>query len=274
VVKFGSHQKQRPQRVVLLAGLSALLVSIGMQGRSAAAGSDEPGYERLDAQTVISRLAAAYPDQITSTGTGSVVMSSGAEIDVDQKRSPKTFDERLNRADLVDQLSIPYPTGCPVTTPGLNEDPGRLRFDPFFAAMYGGSQKAVAKNLTTVNWFGQKLSVTTVNGVNERLALVRADLSKKPELKKFLAPSAGTFNYRVIAGTKRLSVHSFGAAMDINTQFSDYWRWDGAGKAPEYRNRIPCQIAEAFERHGFIWGAKWYHYDTMHFEYRPELLIR
>jgi len=27
-----------------------------------------------------------------------------------------------------------------------------------------------------------------------------------------------------------------------------------------------------FERHGFIWGGKWFHYDTMHFEYRPELL--
>ncbi|MDP3291618.1 MAG: M15 family metallopeptidase, partial [Sulfuricurvum sp.] len=24
--------------------------------------------------------------------------------------------------------------------------------------------------------------------------------------------------------------------------------------------------------HGFIWGGRWYHYDTMHFEYRPELL--
>jgi hypothetical protein len=24
--------------------------------------------------------------------------------------------------------------------------------------------------------------------------------------------------------------------------------------------------------HGFIWGGYWYHYDTMHFEYRPELL--
>jgi hypothetical protein len=27
-----------------------------------------------------------------------------------------------------------------------------------------------------------------------------------------------------------------------------------------------------FEKHGFIWGGAWYHYDTMHFEYRPELL--
>jgi len=27
-----------------------------------------------------------------------------------------------------------------------------------------------------------------------------------------------------------------------------------------------------FEDHGFIWGGQWYHYDTMHFEYRPELI--
>ncbi len=32
------------------------------------------------------------------------------------------------------------------------------------------------------------------------------------------------------------------------------------------------QAAKAFERHGFIWGAKWYHFDTMHFEYRPEII--
>jgi hypothetical protein len=22
----------------------------------------------------------------------------------------------------------------------------------------------------------------------------------------------------------------------------------------------------------FIWGGKWYHHDTMHFEYRPEIV--
>lgn len=41
-----------------------------------------------------------------------------------------------------------------------------------------------------------------------------------------------------------------------------------------YRNRIPADVVQAFERHGFIWGGRWYHYDTMHFEYRPELLAR
>ena len=37
-------------------------------------------------------------------------------------------------------------------------------------------------------------------------------------------------------------------------------------------NQIPIQIVRIFEKHGFIWGGFWYHFDTMHFEYRPELL--
>ena len=34
------------------------------------------------------------------------------------------------------------------------------------------------------------------------------------------------------------------------------------------------EIVRIFEKHGFIWGGKWHHYDTMHFEYRPELVGR
>jgi len=33
---------------------------------------------------------------------------------------------------------------------------------------------------------------------------------------------------------------------------------------------MPQSVVDAFERQGFIWGGKWNHYDTMHFEYRPE----
>ncbi len=32
------------------------------------------------------------------------------------------------------------------------------------------------------------------------------------------------------------------------------------------------EIVKELEKYGFIWGGRWYHYDTMHFEYRPELL--
>jgi hypothetical protein len=88
--------------------------------------------------------------------------------------------------------------------------------------------------------------------------------------KQFAFPSAGTFNCRTVKDTGASSMHAWGAAIDLNTKFADYWLWKPKG-AP-YRNRIPVEIVQIFERHGFIWGGKWGHFDTMHFEYRPELL--
>ncbi len=43
-------------------------------------------------------------------------------------------------------------------------------------------------------------------------------------------------------------------------------------KVEMLRDKYPKEIVEVFEKHGFIWGGKWSHYDLMHFEYRPELL--
>ena len=67
-------------------------------------------------------------------------------------------------------------------------------------------------------------------------------------------------------------MHAFGAAIDLNV--AGYWLWQKRRDAAQiaYRNRIPQEIVDIFERHGFIWGGKWYHYDTMHFEYRPEMI--
>ena len=87
-------------------------------------------------------------------------------------------------------------------------------------------------------------------------------------------PSAGTYNCRVVAGTNRISAHGHGIAIDIAIAHGDYWYWTGPGADGRYayKNRIPWEIVEVFEKHGFIWGGKWYHYDTMHFEYRPEII--
>ena len=47
---------------------------------------------------------------------------------------------------------------------------------------------------------------------------------------------------------------------------------DYAYNTLKWRNVVPQEIVDAFEAEGFIWGGRWLHYDTMHFEYRPELL--
>jgi len=176
---------------------------------------------------------------------------------------PFTSDDR----GLVLPASIPYP-----------EDPGRVRNDQFFRAMYGATEKEVRQKLVAVKWLpsakGPTLWMTTVNGVDKALALVSKELDRLPELWPYLLQPGGTFNWRVSAGTKRLSVHAFGAAVDINVGRSHYWHDIAKEEATPvaYKNMIPAKIVEIFEKHGFIWGGWWYHFDTMHFEYRPELI--
>jgi hypothetical protein len=116
--------------------------------------------------------------------------------------------------------------------------------------------------------------VTSVNGVAERLAKVSEQLDALPSAgKRYVYPSAGTYNCRSVADTGQPSMHAWGAAIDINPAHADYWLWPRSGVINIGQvSRIPAEIVEIFERHGFIWGGKWFHYDTMHFEYRPELL--
>jgi hypothetical protein len=71
-----------------------------------------------------------------------------------------------------------------------------------------------------------------------------------------------------------MSAHAYGIAIDLNVSYVDYWQWNKPapdGSYP-YKNRIPWEIVLIFEKYGFIWGGKWHHYDTVHFEYRPEML--
>lgn len=208
--------------------------------------------------------------QIRACKNNAIIWQDGTRMLYDDGRQ-KSFKELLNTPDIQDMFTFTYPRGAGSFAPQKrNVDPGRIRYEPLFRKMYGGSAQQVKRNLTTITWFGQKVRVTKVNRVDLALKAVEQDLQKLPkEYHKFCTPIGGTFLWRKIAGTNRLSVHSFGAAIDINVKYSAYWRWSTNGK---YVNKIPHEIVNVFERHGFIWGGKWYHFDTMHFEYRPELL--
>jgi hypothetical protein len=229
------------------------------------------------ADPAIDALVAAYPDHLAGHDGKDVIWKDGTRVPITDGRK-RTFQQLLDDPDLISQFAIPYPLGA-LKQPAVNEDPGRIRYEPFFRKMYGDCRKGeVAKRLVSVPWMpkrgGKPLQVTTVNGVNTRLADVVRELETlPPEMTQYLVPSAGTYNCRTIVNTTRLSVHAFAAAIDVSTKFSDYWEWskrkDGG---VVWRNRIPQPIADVFERHGFIWGARWHHVDSMHFEYRPEIL--
>jgi hypothetical protein len=44
-------------------------------------------------------------------------------------------------------------------------------------------------------------------------------------MTKYLVPSGGAYNCRPIAQTNRLSVHAYGAAIDLATKFGGSWQW-------------------------------------------------
>ncbi len=270
----------KPGRRLLSALRAALSVAFIAGGGIAPSQAMAQAMVTLDER--IALLRAAYPRAIravTQSGDGRgsfLVMADGTLIQIDDGVR-KSHQQKLRDADIEDMLAQVYPVGrCVRGKPARNFEPGRVRNTRFFRSVYGQSRKGVAAQLVQLDWYGRTLSITRVGGVDAALRAVLADLKRLPGRDQiFVRNTAGTFNWRTIAGTRRLSVHSFGAAIDVDIKYADYWRWAGGkpGDVPNYRNRIPKSVVDVFERHGFIWGGRWYHFDTMHFEYRPALIL-
>ena len=244
------------------------------KGKGAPAAVPAPDTVRMEARPEIPQAARmviqAYPDQRLSYADNKLVFADGTSIVFDDGVE-KDFVTKLDNADVEDMFSLDYDRN---DRPAYLADAGRSRCEALFKKMYGRSAAKVRKNLVDVPWFGQTVKFTRVNGANRQLEKVAREIAGKyPELKKYMK-SSGTFYWRKVRGANRQSAHSYGIAIDINAEYSDYWLWTypGASETQEiaYVNRIPLEIVEVFEKHGFIWGGRWYHFDTMHFEYRPE----
>ena len=224
----------------------------------------------------IDDLLRAYPDALSGFDGTNLIWRDGTRMPVSDGHPGRSLEQQLRYGSILDQLRLDYPVGALVQPP--REDPGRVRNRVFFDRMYGDCKAGeVTPRLAPVVWlprtWGHRVMVTAVNGIDRQLATVSRELEElPPEDKKFLFP-VGTYACRPVADTAQTSTHAWGAAIDINPKFGDYWLWHGGRAAglPAYVNRIPPEIVRVFERHGFIWGGRWMHFDTMHFEYRPEL---
>ena len=97
------------------------------------------------------------------------------------------------------------------------------------------------------------------------------------------ANNTSAFCYRVVKGSRRLSPHARGMAVDLNTLYNPCYRRSRSGRviiqpatAARYVDRsahFPCKITPSdlayrlFKAHGFRWGGAWKSVkDWQHFE--------
>ncbi len=235
--------------------------------------------------TALDNLVAAYPDALAGHDDKGLRWRDGTVMPVSDDNDNRPFQKLLRQPSIADQFHLPYPPGALAKPPAVDADPGRFRNTAFFTKMYGDCQKGeVLPRLVSLDWlpktwannktWGKTIRITSINGVDAQLRAVSAEIDALPDnIKRAAYPIAGTYNCRAVADTGQPSPHGYGIAIDLNTAVSDYWYWQPHDGAIVYRNRMPQEIVAIFEKHGFIWGGKWYHFDTMHFEYRPELLV-
>ena len=220
----------------------------------------------------VRKLINAYPNSILGYKNDSLILTNNTKLIYDD-RVDKMHYELLFNPNIEDMFKFDYDKN-------LQSDAGRYRSEELFKHIYGKNRIEVENSLVEVVWcpsfINKKIKVTSINNTHKAFERVSMELDNYPQWKEYLIP-AGTYNWRYIAGSNRLSSHSYGIAIDINAKYSNYWRWDFPTATEycdiPYKNNIPLDIVKIFEKHGFIWGGRWKHYDTMHFEYRPELIM-
>ncbi|GMO48839.1 MAG: hypothetical protein Ta2G_05220 [Termitinemataceae bacterium] len=142
-------------------------------------------------------------------------------------------------------------------------------------------------NQKTCRIFGRDVQVhkfiaDKLLAVEKKINLLAQTEGSVQEWKNSLDSITG-FNWRNIADLGSRSNHSYGIAIDFQARnpkkLETYWLWTAQKKmdwwnVPDTERLIPpTPVIKAFEENGFIWGGKWVFYDTMHFEYRPEILL-
>ncbi len=249
--------------------------------------NDYPGFKpaninlTTDEKADLFSMLASYSSYIVNIETAGekifLISKKGTRLLYNDK-TVKTFEQKLDNPDIRNTLEQIYEPGriCKEIPP--NYDPGRIRNARLLDTVYGADSAEVSRNCEKVSFCGRNVMFNKNNGASDALKRVWIDLleksNKNPEILNYVCPAAGTAAFRKIAGTKRKSPHLYGIAIDLKTKNSYYWRWNKNRRIYDYLTKYPASVIESFENNGFIWGGKWHHYDTMHFEYRPELIMK
>jgi len=281
--------------------IAALVLVLMVASSAIAQPAMFPG-RAFDEDVVFQAMAQAYPQWVTvrQVAGESVLTVDGQDfLWAEGRLLPPTRASRWS--EFAPQPFYEYPLQIPDLSTWSDERVAEteariadrrnapLRRDSgFFDALWEVHNRATADAAQRrVRFLG--LRVTVHKSLVEPLARIEARLKAgrkdDPTLDAFLnsLESLDGYNWRDIAETQSRSNHAYGAAIDlIPRNFrgkTPYWLWSAEDHGSWYRAAwdhrwLPHPaVVSAFEDEGFTWGGKWLLFDTIHFEYRPEILI-
>ena len=262
---------------------------------------EQPGASR--AEQVMKALAAAYPRQIERVefrqGDWALFMRNTWYYYAGSKLLPENL---LWSADSYNpQPFYNYIKELPVwKTPSseeaerynnytINRNINPLRRSPhFFDDLWRVHNREESyQRVKSIRFLGKTTMVHYM--IMEELSLVEELIltaaKTDPQIQTWInsLTTVEAWNWRNIADTQSRSFHSYGLAVDLLPKSlggkESYWLW-ALRKRPDWWNvpysdrfHPPDKVIKAFETYGFVWGGKWTFYDTMHFEYRPDIII-
>ncbi|MCL2243076.1 MAG: M15 family metallopeptidase [Treponema sp.] len=262
-----------------------------------------PAPESSRAEQVMKALAAAYPQQIEYAefrdGDWAVLLRDKWYYYADGRILPQEL--RSNAADYSGQPFYNYQIELPPWREPSADESSRYRnmtnnrrtnpprrSSHFFDDLWRAHNRDESyERVKTIRFLGKSTMVHYM--ILEELSLVEehilAAAKTDPQVQTWInnLDTLEGWLWRNIAETQSRSYHSYGLAVDLIPRSwggrETYWLWAAERRSDwwniSYNNRFhpPAAVIKAFETFGFIWGGKWTLFDTMHFEYRPEILI-
>jgi hypothetical protein len=265
------------------------------EGRSAAKGSAPGGRDpagrglgvplskRSLHTAALTRSYGPLIEKVELRGDDIVFTVRGKEIHYREGRM--LSGENLSRAEEFD--SIFYEYGTDPASPVAGNQPRSSVSDDFPDALVGSTEREVRASCRRVDFldhrvFAHSLCADALERVDSR---IRECERTSAEVRDYVARIKVVYSMkrRYVRGTRSKSYHAYGLALDVIPSSygrkAVYWRWSAA-LTPDWasiplseRWHPPQAVIDAFEENGFVWGGKWYRFDTVHFEYRPEIVV-
>ena len=255
------------------------------------------------AETVLRAFAEAYPDRAGDIeyrdGDWTIVVYGERFYYAEGRLLPASLRESLNEYN--PHPFYNYAEELPPWVPLTEEESERMREQEeqrsqrpsrrsshFYDALWRTHNREESwEHVKQIRFLGH--SVLVHYSILEKLSLVEEQILRESKTNAAVQQwinnlkDLEAWNWRNIASSQSRSFHAYGAAIDLLPKslggLETYWLWTAA-KIPEWwtvpytrRFHPPNEVIRAFESLGFVWGGKWRFYDTMHFEYRPEIFV-